>query len=312
MHERSRSAERGGSAMSLVRLDVTHTTDASYSARVEVAYHCAHLTPRNDDHQHVDAFRLVIDPLPSQSSSLQDSFGNVRTDFALYLPHETLSVTARSRVALTPREPVDPASSEPWEAVAASLRYSVSASFQPASEFVFASPNVPLLPPLRQYAAPSFTPGRSLLAGAIELMERIHHDFAYEPGATDISTPLAQAFKDRRGVCQDFAHLMLSMLRGLGLPARYVSGYLLTRPPPGQPKLLGADASHAWISVWCPKLGWVDLDPTNALLPDTGHVTLAIGRDYGDITPLRGVIQGGASHTLEVAVDVAPVVARAA
>ncbi|HTN48759.1 MAG TPA: transglutaminase family protein [Burkholderiaceae bacterium] len=297
----------------VVRLDVTHTTIARYSARVEVAYHCAHLTPRNDDRQHVDAFRLAIDPLPSQSMSLRDSFGNLRTEFALYVPHEVLAVTARSRVALTPRaEPLDAAASAPWESVAAGLRYAVAASFQPAAEFVFASPCVPLLPALRDYAAESFTPGRQCLAGAIELMERIHRDFTYEQGSTDVNTPLEEVFRDRRGVCQDYAHLMLSMLRGLGLPARYISGYLLTHPPAGQARLLGADASHAWVSVWCPPLGWIDLDPTNAVLPDLGHVTLAIGRDYGDVTPLRGVIQGGASHALEVSVDVTPVIARAA
>ena len=237
----------------------------------------------------------------------------MRTEFALYAPHDVLTVRARSRVALTARErPVDAAASVPWPTLASSLRYAVGASFQPAAEFVFASPCVPLLDPLREYAAATFTPERPTVAGAIELMERIHRDFAYEPGVTDVGTPLAEVFRERRGVCQDFAHLMLGMLRALGLPARYVSGYLLTQPPPGQARLLGADASHAWVSVWCPVLGWVDLDPTNAVLPDAGHVTLAVGRDYGDVTPLRGVIQGGASHTVDVAVNVAPVIEQAA
>ena len=165
---------------------------------------------------------------------------------------------------------------------------------------------------LHDYAQPSFAPGRSYLAAAMALMERVHRDFTYEPGVTEIDTPLIDAFRLRRGVCQDFAHLMLGMLRSLGLPARYVSGYLQTQPPPGQARLLGADASHAWISIWCPVLGWVDLDPTNAVVPDASHVTVAVGRDYGDVVPLRGVIQGGASHTLDVAVDVAPAVERAA
>jgi transglutaminase-like putative cysteine protease len=297
----------------IVRLDVTHTTVARYSARVEVAYHCAHLTPRDDARQQVLDFDLAIDPPPAQCSRSRDAVGNVRTEFALYAPHDALIVRARSRVALTSRErSVDAAASVPWRTLASSLRYAVGASFQPAAEFVFASPYVPLLDPLREYAEATFTPERPTVAGAIELMERVHRDFAYEPGVTDVGTPLAEVFRERRGVCQDFAHLMLGMLRALGLPARYVSGYLLTQPPPGQARLLGADASHAWISVWCPVLGWIGLDPTNAVLPDAGHVTLAVGRDYGDVTPLRGVIQGGASHTVEVAVNVAPVIEQAA
>jgi transglutaminase-like putative cysteine protease len=287
---------------------VTH-----YAARVEVAYHCAHLIPREDGRQRVVDAELTIDPTPSQCANTRDSFGNVRTEFALYVPHETLVVGSQSRVWITPRSrPLDPAASAPWEAVASGLRYSLDASFRPASEFVFASPHVPLLAELHDYALTSFTPGRSYLAAAMALMERVHRDFAYEPGVTEIDTPLIDAFRLRRGVCQDFAHLMLGMLRTLGLPARYVSGYLQTQPPPGQARLLGADASHAWISIGCPVLGWVDLDPTNAVVPDTSHVTVAVGRDYGDVVPLRGVIQGGASHTLEVAVDVAPAVERAA
>jgi transglutaminase-like putative cysteine protease len=297
----------------VVRLDVTHTTVARYSARVEVAYHCAHLAPRDDARQQVVEFDLAIDPAPAQCSRSRDAFGNVRTEFALHVPHDTLIVRAHSRVALTARErPVDAAASMPWKTLASSLRYAVGASFQPAAEFVFASPCVPLLVALREYAAVTFTPDRPYVAGAIELMERIHRDFAYEPGATEVGTPLDEVFRERRGVCQDFAHLMLGMLRALGLPARYVSGYLLTQPPPGQARLVGADASHAWVSVWCPVLGWVDLDPTNAVLPDAGHVTLAVGRDYGDVTPLRGVILGGASHSIDVAVNVVPVIEEAA
>ena len=294
-----------------LELVVTHRTATHYTARVEVAYHCAHLIPRQEGRQSVVDTRLTIDPMPSQCANTRDSFGNVRTEFALYVPHEMLVVGMESRVSITPRPaPLDPAASAPWETVASALRYTLDASFRPASEFVFASPYVPLLAALHDYAQPCFTPGRTYLAAALELMERVHSDFTYEPGVTEIDTPLLDAFRLRRGVCQDFAHLMLGMLRSLGLPARYVSGYLLTQPPPGQDRLLGADASHAWISIWCPVLGWVDLDPTNAVVPDTSHVTVAVGRDYGDVLPLRGVIQGGASHTLEVAVDVAPAVER--
>jgi transglutaminase-like putative cysteine protease len=294
-------------------LVVTHRTVTHYAARVEVAYHCAHLIPRQDGRQRVVDAQLTIDPTPSHCANTRDSFGNVRTEFALYVPHDALVVGIQSRVWIAPRSgPLDPAASAPWEAVASDLRYTLDASFRPASEFVFASPYVPLLTALHDYAQPSFAPGRSYLASAMALMERVHRDFTYEPGVTEIDTPLIDAFRLRRGVCQDFAHLMLGMLRSLGLPARYVSGYLQTQPPPGQARLLGADASHAWISIWCPVLGWVDLDPTNAVVPDTSHVTVAVGRDYGDVVPLRGVIQGGASHTLDVAVDVAPAVERAA
>lgn len=292
---------------------VTHRTVTHYAARVEVAYHCAHLIPRQDGRQRVVDAQLTIDPTPSQCANTRDSFGNVRTEFALYVPHEALVVGIQSRVWIAPRSrPLDPAASAPWEAVASGLRYTLDASFRPASEFVFASPYVPLLATLHDYAQPSFAAGQTYLAAAMALMERVHRDFTYEPGVTEIDTPLIDAFRLRRGVCQDFAHLMLGMLRSLGLPARYVSGYLQTQPPPGQDRLLGADASHAWISIWCPVLGWVDLDPTNAVVPDTSHVTVAVGRDYGDVVPLRGVIQGGASHTLDVAVDVVPAVERAA
>ena len=206
----------------------------------------------------------------------------------------------------------DDAQSAAWDTVATSLRYVLGGSFQPAGEFVFASPYVPARPFAARLRGTGLPAGSTLSAGAIALMQRVHADFAYEPGVTDVDTPLVEVFRKRRGVCQDFAHLMLGMLRALGLPARYVSGYLLTQPLPGKARLTGADASHAWVSIWCPVLGWVDLDPTNAVLPDASHVTVAVGRDYGDVVPLRGVIRGGADHELDVAVDVVPVVERAA
>lgn len=288
-------------------LQVTHETVTSYSARVDVGYHVAHLFPRADARQQVDDFELAIEPVPSHLSSAPDVFGNLRTCFALYVPHTELTVRASSTVSLAPRgAPPEPAASAPWDDIAVSLHYSAGAAFRPESEFSYASPFVPLLAELRAWAEPVFAPGRPCLDAALELMHRIHREYAYESGATEVTTPLAEVVRERRGVCQDFAHLMLGALRAFGLPARYVSGYLLTTPPAGQARLLGADASHAWISVWCPVHGWVDLDPTNDVLPDTGHVTLAVGRDFGDVTPLRGVILGGAEHTLEVAVSVVP------
>ena len=290
-----------------IDLDVSHETVTRYTSRVEVAYHCAYVHPRDGGRQRVHDFALIIDPPPSQSANALDSFGNVRTEFALYVPHETLTVRAESRVWLeAPPAPPDPSIGVAWDAVVSGMRYTSGGQFLPASEFVYGSPYVPLDSALRDYAGPSFPSGRSYLLAAIELMERIHNDFTYEPGVTDVSTPLVEVFRQRRGVCQDFAHLMLGMLRALGLPARYVSGYLQTRPSAGKPRLLGSDASHAWVSIWCPVLGWVDLDPTNAVLPTASHVTVAVGRDYGDVVPLRGVVRGGADQTLEVAVAVVP------
>lgn len=295
-----------------IELQVSHQTVTRYTSRVEVAYHCAYLQPLDCAGQRVGDFVLIIDPPPSHSASALDAFGNVRTEFAFYVPHEELTVRAESRVWLdsTPARP-DPSAAVAWDEVASGMRYTSGGTFRPASEFVFESPYVPLDPALRSYAALTFAPGRPYLHAAIELMERIHGDFAYEAGVTDVGTPLVEVFRQRRGVCQDFAHLMLAMLRALGLPARYVSGYLLTRQTPDQARLLGADASHAWVSIWCPVLGWVDLDPTNAVLPASTHVTVAVGRDYGDVVPLRGVVRGGADHALEVAVAVTPVTARA-
>jgi len=288
-------------------LQVIHETATSYGARVEVAGHVAYLCPRPSDRQRVESFDLAITPAPSQRNSAPDAFGNVRTCFALYTPHEALQVQSSSCVRLLSALLPDPAASVPWEVVARRLRYVAGAPFEPAAEFSYASPFVPLVKALRSYAAESFPAQRPYLAGAIELMHRIHADFAYQSGVTEINTPLTQVFEQRRGVCQDFAHLMIGCLRVLGLPARYVSGYLLTNPPAGQPRLLGADASHAWVSVWCPALGWNDLDPTNDVRVDISHVAAAVGRDYGDVMPLRGVIQGGGEHTLSVAVSVVPV-----
>ena len=289
-------------------LEVVHETRYAYGARVDLAQHLAHLRPRTLPQQRVEAVELAIEPPPQHWTRGIDVFGNGRDGFALYAPHEALSVTARSRVALQAVASVDGRADAgaAWDEVAARCSYRAGAPFEAASEFVFESPFVPELAALRDYGAPSFAPGRSLPQAAHELMQRIRADFTYDGNATEVHTPLAQVFAARRGVCQDFAHLMIGVLRAQGVPARYVSGYLLTQPPPGRPRLVGADASHAWASAWCPPSGWIDLDPTNALLPGAGqtHVTLAWGRDYGDVMPLRGVIRGGGEHSLTVAVTV--------
>ncbi len=288
------------------QLQVRHETTTRYATRVEVACHVAYLFPQTNERQRLEECELDINPAPTKKTSSRDMFGNVRTCFALYAPHDELQVTSVSRVRLLSVPMQESTESAPWEDVVRRLRYAAGAVFEPATEFVYASPFVPLLGALRDYAAASFSTQRPYLDAAIGLMHRIHADFVYESGVTEISTPLTEVFKQRRGVCQDFAHVMLGCLRALGLPARYVSGYLLTKAPPGQPRLLGADASHAWVSVWCPHLGWNDLDPTNDVRVASSHVTLAVGRDYGDVMPLRGVIQGGGEHTLSVAVSVIP------
>ncbi|HUL65521.1 MAG TPA: transglutaminase family protein [Burkholderiaceae bacterium] len=289
-------------------LKVEHETSYDYSARVDLAYHIAYLQPAQTSYQRLDAFALVVEPTPSHRSVGRDTYGNHREVFSLYGSHERLRVHAESSVRVAPRfETLDPGSSPPWHDVREELEYRAGSAFQPESEFTFASPFVPLLGQLHDYAAESFPVGQPLLAGALELMQRIHADLTYDAASTDVSTPLAAAFEQRRGVCQDYAHVAIGALRALGLPAAYVSGYLLSNPPQGEARLLGADASHAWVRVWCPVNGWVEFDPTNDCLVDSGHVTLAIGRDYGDVTPVRGVIRGGGRHALAVRVSVVPV-----
>jgi transglutaminase-like putative cysteine protease len=292
-----------------VRLEVEHRTGYRYAAPVSLAHHLAHLQPLADAHQRLLAFDLETVPEPVALQAELDAFGNVQHLFSVAQPHEAITVLARSRVQVVPRFcGLQTASAPPWEGVADALRYRAGAVFEPAVEFAVPSPYVPRLAELRNWALSEFTPGRPLAEAAVALMHRLHAEFSYESESTDIDTPLAQAFAQRRGVCQDFAHLLAGALRMLGLPARYVSGYLLTRPTPGRPALVGADASHAWVQVWTPHTsgvpadGWLDLDPTNALVPGIGHVRVAVGRDFGDVTPLRGVIRGGGEHTLEVGV----------
>jgi len=291
----------------MVTLEVRHETHYRYAAPVAQALHLAWLQPLHDERQSLLAHELQIEPTPPERLQQIDGFGNRRVFFGLSRPHRALSVCSSSRVQLVPRAPdLDGASGGAWEVLRDRLRYAAGARFEPAVEFVQPSPFIPRLAELRAYAAASFPPGRPPAQGAIELMRRIHEDFRYETASTGVDTPLALAFAQKRGVCQDFAHVMIGALRMLGLPARYVSGYLLTEPPTGSAPLVGADASHAWVQAYCPGVvadGWLDLDPTNAVIPDTGHVRLAIGRDYGDVTPLRGVIRGGGEHTLDVRVQ---------
>jgi transglutaminase-like putative cysteine protease len=289
-------------------LSVSHSTTYRYSTTVATAQHLATIRPLACAWQQIVSHTESIDPYPVYLSNRIDAFGNDVLYFSLDIPHEALCMTSETVVELSPRwAMLDAATTPAWEQVAQRLRYRAGAPFYPESEFCFASPNVVLNPGLRAYALPSFPPGMPIAQGAIDLMHRIHADFAYETSATAFDTPAARAFEMRRGVCQDFAQVMIGCLRSLGLPARYVSGYLRNDPPPGQPRLIGADASHAWLSVHCPASGWIDLDPTNDVLADLDHVTLAIGRDYSDVSLLRGSLLGGGEHQVEVAVSVLPV-----
>jgi transglutaminase-like putative cysteine protease len=286
-------------------LAVTHRTTYRYSTPVEIAQHLATIRPLHTPWQQVIAHSERIDPAPSYVHSRVDAFGNDLLYFSLDAPHERLSMTSETTVRLSPRwTKLDPRATPPWEEVARRLRYTAGSPFVRESEYCYASPNIQLTQALREYALPSFAPATALIAGAIDLMHRIHADFTYRPSSTAFDTPATRAFELRQGVCQDFAQVMIGCLRTLGLPARYVSGYLRNDPPPGQPRLIGADASHAWVSVHCPQSGWIDLDPTNDVLADLDHVTLATGRDYSDVSLLRGMILGGGSHHVDVAVNV--------
>lgn len=301
-----------------MRLRVIHETVYHYTPAVQNAQHMAHLHPRTGLVQRVLTHTLQVDPAPAQCENTEDVFGNTRAFFSLPFTHETLRVRAETLLETTPPPPAP--SGEPWESVRERLCYRRGLPYQPAAEFGFASPYIPRHAEFVEYARESFTPGRPILEAANNLMSRIHADFEYAAHATDAGTPALESLRLRRGVCQDFAHVMIGCLRGMGLAARYVSGYLLTEPPPGQPRLVGADASHAWVSVWSPSAApgngedgasansteWFDLDPTNDRAAGEDYVTLAIGRDYSDVSPVRGVIHGGDHHVLQVAVTVEP------
>ena len=293
-------------------LEIMHDTTYRYAGEVSLAHHVAYLRPSETPHQMVEDFAIRVTPKPSVERHEPDVFGNCRFHFSLDKPHARLAVRAVSRVRIAPRfASFDPDATRPWREVVDCLAYRAGHGYRPQGEFAFASPFIARHRELAAYAALSFPADRPIAVGAIDLTRRIHEDFTYDSDATEISTPVLEAFGLRSGVCQDFAHVMIGGLRAMGLAARYVSGYLLTQPPPGQPRLIGADASHAWVSVWCPSEDgtstWLDLDPTNDLIPSTSHVTLAVGRDYGDVSPLRGIIRGGGDHKLSVGVTVRPV-----
>jgi transglutaminase-like putative cysteine protease len=283
---------------------VVHTTRYSYSQPVTLCHNEAHLRPRSFAKQRCIDSRLAVQPVPALTHERIDFFGNPVTYFAVQEPHDMLVVTATSSVDLEAAAPPDFEASLPWDTTTLRFAHDHSPAVIEARHFVLASPFVVTSSDLATFARPSFSAGRPLLAAVHDLNQRIHREFVYDPNFSSIATPLSEVLTLRRGVCQDFAHLAIGCLRSLGLPARYVSGYLQSVPPAGQPRLVGADTSHAWFAAFDPNAGWVDFDPTNNQVVTDQHVTTAWGRDYSDVTPLKGVVFGGGAHTLEVAVDI--------
>ena len=303
-------------------LRVHHDTHYDYDAPVELAHHVACLRPRSTPLQQIRAWSVAIDPVPDEWGDdphqvperqwSQDPWGNVRLSFSHSTVHSRLSVRSHFEAGVAPPPELDPQDSPAWEQVAESLLYHAGATSGEAVEFALATPLAPHDAALAAYARGAFEPGRALAASALALMQCVHQDFEYAPLSTHAATRATDALAQRKGVCQDFAHVMIGACRSLGLAARYVSGYLLTQPPPGQARLIGADASHAWVEVWCPRQGWLALDPTNGMAAGQDHVTLAWGRDYTDVAPLRGVIRGGGRVQPRVEVTVEPLDERPA
>lgn len=291
------------------RYQILHDTHYHYDSPVSLAQQLAHLWPRACDWQRCTEQQLLISPEPTTRRDEQDVFGNPLTRLAFERPHDELLVNARLSVEVLARPELDFNLSPAWESTRNALTYSgrpLAAPLLEACRYRFESPYVHLKRSFVEFSESCFPPGRPLMVGVRALMEKIFEEFTFDAEATQVATPLVEVLERRRGVCQDFAHLMLACVRSRGLAARYVSGYLLTQPPPGQPRLIGADASHAWVSVYCPVLGWVDFDPTNNVQPALEHITLAWGRDFSDVSPLRGVILGGGAHDPEVRVTVMP------
>ncbi len=286
---------------------VTHTTSYLYTDPVSLCHNLVHLRPRAHARQICHHSTMTVLPDPRVMQHQLDYFGNPITLFTIKEAHRKLSITAKHRVEVIVADPPRLHESPPWEQVHASIQSQRSPDFLDALQFVFNSTYIQRSTDLADYAAPSFPPGRPMLEAVMDLTNRIHRDFRYDSKATSLSTPLTDVLKYRHGVCQDFAHLQIGCLRSLGLPARYVSGYLQTKPPPGRERLVGADASHAWLSAFCPNVGWVDFDPTNDMIPAAQHITIAWGRDYEDISPVKGVILGAGTHTMSISVDVAAV-----
>ena len=284
-----------------------HTTIYDYVEPVSLCHNVFHLAARSGSWQTRRSSELRISPSPSVMTERTDFFGNTATFATIEEPHRELSVIAVNVAEITPVSPPMVELTPPWEAVREQLRTDVGVDVLAASQFVFDSRYVPTGDRFAAYAAPSFPPGRPILEAVLDLTARIHADFRYDPSATTIATPIKEVLEQRHGVCQDFAHLQIGCLRSLGLAARYVSGYLVNTPPSGRPRPFGTEVSHAWISYFCPGFGWIDLDPTNNQVPYDHHIVLAWGRDYDDVSPIKGVILGGGKQKVKVTVDIAPI-----
>jgi len=288
----------------MTHYSITHETRYVYGEPVSLCQNVAHLLPRLCPWQRVQSNRLTIAPEPAVLEERIDYFGNPVQYFTVQQPHRELSVRVEHRIGVDAPAHREPSASPPWEVIRDRLPHDRASDWLEAYPFAFGSRYVPLDDPYAEYARSSFAPGQPILAAALDLTRRIHADFAYDSQATTLATPVAEVFEKRRGVCQDFAHVQLACLRSLGLAAQYVSGYISTKAAPGQERVIGADATHAWVRLFCGEAGWVDLDPTNNQVPGDRHIWLAWGRDYEDVSPLKGVILGGGQHSVHVSVDV--------
>ncbi len=286
---------------------VNHRTTYRYAYPVSFGNHVACLKPRSFGTNRLLNNALRIHPAPTTLTERTDFFGNRLNFFTLEEPHKELVVEAKSQIVVEATPEFSQPSSLPWEDSTGSLAEGGSPEALDAYQYQLESPRIDRRPEYAAYALESFTPERPMREALLDLTARIHRDFRFDAKVTTVRTPTEEVFKKRGGVCQDFAHVQIACLRSINVPARYVSGYLRTYPPPGRPRLVGADASHAWVSAYCRRLGWLDMDPTNNVAPTDGHVTLAWGRDYGDVSPLRGLILGGGRSTLKVEVDMEPV-----
>ncbi len=287
--------------------DIRHVTRYEYGSTVTFSHCSLRLLPHDEPGQKVLETKLSIDPSPRETIERACFFGNRVTSLTISTPHRRLTVEAKATVDIAREPPPEPQTTPLWEAVRDHAFGSESLSPTSPTHFLFPSRFVPQFNPAADYAAESFLPGRPVLEAAMDLMHRMRNDFTYDPKATVVSTPLSEAFEKRSGVCQDFAHIMIAGLRGIGLPAAYVSGYIRTIPPAGKKRLEGADATHAWVTLWCGEdTGYIGLDPTNCLLVGNDHISLAWGRDYADISPVAGIILGASDQEIEVKVDVVP------
>jgi transglutaminase-like putative cysteine protease len=296
----------------MTRYTIKHRTWYAYAEAAPVCHNMLHLAPRNTTRQICSDYRLRIVPEPAFIARRTDWFGNFVDYFSIEGSHNGLEVTSESVVHVSPPLKLASSESSPWESIVRQSTPEATAADLSIYQLTLRSPRVRPSAQLQDYAYPSFTAGRPLVEAVVDLTARIHRDFEFDPKATTVHTPLEDLLKLRRGVCQDFAHLAIGCLRSLGLPGRYVSGYLRTTPPPGKPRMVGADASHAWASVHCGPLGWIDFDPTNNTLIGESHISIAWGRDYSDVCPIQGVFVGGGEHSMGVNVDVIPADEKAA